>query len=168
MPDEKSPSPQPDHGKVVLNWQFPEFPSYKRSQVWYISAAIVGAILVIWSIATNNYLFAIIIVMLGVIIIAQSRRKPHNVVVEITEDGVVLGNDFYQYRDIKNFYLVYEPPVTKKLFIIFKSSIRPSLPIQLENENPVKVRQALRQYIDEDLDKESEPTTDSLSRLMKI
>ncbi|MFH0952366.1 MAG: hypothetical protein V1838_04225 [Patescibacteria group bacterium] len=157
-----------DHGQILLSWQFPEYPIYNRGKRWLVTISAIGILLIIWSLFTNNFLFAIIVIIVGVILVAQSRRRPHKVTIQITEDGLGVGQSFYQYSDIKNFWFAYDPPLVKKLFIRFKTAIRPSLPIQLENENPVNIRRILKKYIDEDLEQETEPTSDSISRLMKI
>jgi hypothetical protein len=168
MPDKKENQTKIDHGKTLLSWKFPEFLNYQRGKTWYVIATVVGAGLVIWSLATLNYLFAIVVVMVGVIVVAQGRRQPHDVVVQISEDGITVAQSFYRYKDIKSFWIVYDPPLIKKLFIDFKSAVRPTLTIQLENENPVNVRRILTKYIDEDIEKDEEPASDSISRLLKI
>lgn len=165
QPNQATPA---DHGAILQSWHFPEYPSYQRGRRWYLIAIVIGAGLIIWSVATSNFLFGIIIVMTGVIFVTQSRRNAHNVVVQITEDGIVMGQSFYRYADIKNFWIVYEPPHIKKLYLSFKEPLRPLLAILLENENPVNVRRTLRRFLDEDLNEDTEPSSDSISRLLKI
>lgn len=157
-----------DHGAILHSWKFPEYPSYQRGRRWYLTTSIIGAALVIWAIATSNYLFGIIIILVGVIFVAQSRRPAHEVVTQITEDGIVMGQNFYRYADVKNFWIVYEPPHIKKVYFRFKESLRPLLALPLEDENPVNIRRSLRRFIDEDLNEDTEPSADSISRLFKI
>jgi len=46
--------------KNELKWQIPEYPQYHRGKIWYISAAIIGILLLIYAIFTGNFLFTII------------------------------------------------------------------------------------------------------------
>lgn len=169
MADQQEQKNNPnDHGEILHSWKFSEFPNYQRGRRWYLTATIIATVMVVWSLATSNYLFGIIIILTGVIVVAQSRRSPHDVVTQITEDGVVVGQNFYRFADTKNFWIVYDPPHIKKLYLRFKESLRPMLAVPLEDQNPVNIRRTLRRFLDEDLSEDSEPSSDSISRLLKI
>ena len=87
---------------------------------------------------------------------------------KITEDGIVINGKLYEYKVIKNFYIIYEPPEVKTLYFEPKSLLSPRIPIALEDQNPVEIRQILRQYLTEDIDREDEPVSDQTSRLLKL
>ena len=93
---------------------------------------------------------------------------PAQLMVSIFEDGIQAGENFYAYRDLKSFWIIYEPPEVKTLYFDFKSAWRPRLPVPLAEENPVEVRRFLLKYLEEDLSRESEPTSDALSRLLRL
>ncbi|KKU49315.1 MAG: hypothetical protein UX68_C0001G0063, partial [Parcubacteria group bacterium GW2011_GWA2_46_9] len=71
-------------------------------------------------------------------------------------------------KDLKSFWIIYEPPEVKMLYFDFKNAWRPRLPIPLQDENPIEVRRLLLKYLEEDLSRESEPTSDALSRLLRL
>ena len=52
-------------GTPQLEWEVDEYPAHQRSKVWYILAAVVGVALIIYAVATANFLFAVIILMVG-------------------------------------------------------------------------------------------------------
>ena len=124
--------------------------------------------LLIWSLFTLNILFAFIIILFGVILYLQTKRPPVDVKFNIFEDGIEIGAKFYKYKEINNFWLVYEPPQVKNLYLHFKTKIKPVLSIPLEKQNPIRIRKLLLKYVDEDLDKDEESFSEILGRRLKI
>ncbi len=157
-----------DLGKTLAEWQFPEFVKYKRSRSWYITAGIVVALLLIYSAVTANILFAMIIVIASIIFIINQKREPKMVSFKITEEGIVVDETLYEWPEIKNFWIIYEPPKVKNLYFEFKSLLLPRLPIPLQDQDPVKIREILLDHIDEDIDREGEPISDGISRALKL
>jgi hypothetical protein len=158
-----------DHGKVHASWDYSQFSQTKRTLFWYIIMAVIIAGFVIFGILSNNYLFIIIVVILVVIYAMRFRRKPVQLTFQISEDGIVPDpKTFYAWKDIKDFWIIYEPPEIKSLYFGFKSGLRPSLTISLENQNPLTIRKTLLAYIPEDPEKENESFTDGLSRMLKL
>jgi len=164
------PDPTPiHHGRVLLSWSFPEFEKHQRTFGWYTLAMVSGIALLIWAIIERNFLFAIIVLIVATIVYRQTVREPADVLFQISEDGVEIGGQaFYEFRELQNFWIIYEPPEVKKIFFTFRGRLRPDLIIPLMDQNPLTVRQILRQYLPEDLERESEPTTETLGRMLKI
>src|SRR3989344_6604025 len=155
-----------NHGATLHQWTFPEFTRHERSKGWYVTAAlIVGAILV-YCVVTANVLFAVITVV-AYLIILMFHRSSNDVEFSITKSGITVNNRFYQYKELKNFYIIYEPPDVKMLYFEPRSIISPRIPVALEDQDPVAIRETLNRYLTEDLDREDEPTSDQLSRLLK-
>jgi len=169
MPEENNSPNTEDHGETLASWTFEEYKKYKKSVGWYIGAAIVTAGFLIFAIATSNFLFAVFIILVIVIYFMRSRREPTTIKVNITEDGFELGdNTFYTWKDINTFWIIYEPPDVKNLYIDFKATLRPSLSISLEDQNPLRIRKILLDYIEEDIEKENESFSDGMGRMMKL
>ena len=156
-----------NHGQTLFAWVFSEFPQYERSKSWYIWAGIIIGLSLVYSILTLNFLFAIIIVITS-LLVTIFRRTSNEVEFKITEDGILVNKVFYDYDDIKNFFVIYQPPEVKTLFFEPKSVLKPRIPVSLEEQNPVKIREALLEYLDEDLDRENEPTSEQFSRMFKL
>ena len=157
-----------DAGDAYLSWETWEFPPHDRSRRWYIIVSIIGVLLIVYAIFAENYLFAIIVLMMGVILFVNNLRHPDRINVHITNLGVVVGEEFYQYQDLKDFSVVYNPPHAKILYIDFNSVWRPLLAIPLEDVDPNLVRDYLLQYVFENLNREDEGLTDYLSRVYKL
>ncbi len=157
-----------NYGNELIFWNFPEFVTYKRSNRWHITAFIVITLLLLYSVLSYNFLLAVIVVMVIMIILLREKMGPKTIKFSIMEQGVIVGNNFYPFRDIKNFTVIYEPPKVKVLYLEFKSKLKPRLSISLEEENPNEVRRILKEHLAEDLVRNSESVSDALGRWLKI
>lgn len=167
--EEITSSKKNDHGTVFIAWEFPEYTKYFRGRLWYAVAIIIVAALVLYAVISDNYLFLLLIIIFIGIYALEHRRSPRKLTAQLTEDGLVIGKDtFYEWAIIKYFWIIYEPPEVKNVYFDFKSGIRPSISISLENQNPLKIRQILLEYIEEDPEKEKESFSDGLGRVMKM
>lgn len=154
--------------KSVLSWHFPEYIQYERSKGWYIIAGSILIIAVLYTILTGNFLFALFLILFGLIFILQARRSPASVKFDIFESGISIGEKFYDWNDIKNFRIVYKPPETKRLYIDIKNVLLSDFSVPLEDQSPDKVRVFLKKYLKEDLDKSEENIIDRLGRWLKV
>lgn len=151
-----------------MSWEFPSHIKQKRNRRWYTIAGIIGGLSFAFAVITLNFLFAFILIMIVLIMVMQNRQEPSKIICNITEDGIKMADDFFKYDDLKEFWIAYKPPEVKKLYLIFRSSLRPMLIIPLEEQNPLKIRKVLLVYLDENLSQEDETTTEALGRLLKF
>lgn len=156
------------HGKILAEWSVPEYIKYERSIVWYVVAIGFGGFFFIHALVTANFLFAIILFLIGSVVFIHERRHPEMIEFLILETGIVFGNKYFAYKDLVSFWIVYEPPSVKILYFGLSKAMRKELPIHLENQDPVQIRRILLDYLSEDLDNESEATEEALSRLMRL
>ncbi|HNZ86332.1 MAG TPA: hypothetical protein PLD95_01420 [bacterium] len=159
---------QIEKGNTLLSWHFPEFEKPERTMTWYIVLFVGAAILVLWAMIEKNFLFAVIIVMSVIIILLLNRKEPVELNINIMEAGIQIGKKFYMYKEMKNFFVIYEPPQVSMVFIILKNRAKPRISIPLNGQNPVKVRDLLLNFVEEDLDKDDEPGSDYLIRALKL
>ncbi|PIT88425.1 MAG: hypothetical protein COU29_01405 [Candidatus Magasanikbacteria bacterium CG10_big_fil_rev_8_21_14_0_10_36_32] len=155
-------------GDIAFQWIFKEYEKYSRGRGWYVVMILLVAALIIYAIVSNNYLFALIVVLFGIILFLQDMQEPAQMDFAITDSGVVLGTKYYPYSDLENFWIIYNPPETKTLYFKLKSVIKHRLTIPLADINPVEAREYLKQFLMEDLAQEEEPLSDRISRLFKI
>jgi len=156
------------YGKILASWSVPEFDKPKRPLAWYLFFGFIGLGLLIYAIITVNYLFALIIFLIGFIIYLREQNEPELVKFIITEKGIKLGKNFYSYKEIKNFFILYDPPEVKKLYFIFERIFSFRLMVPLKNQNPLKIRKILLQFLLEDLDVEEEPVSESVGRWLRL
>lgn len=158
-----------DFGHTIHHvWDTPEFTKYPHSRTWYMIAAIFLVACIAYALFAENYLFAVILVLIAIVFVFHEIHEPTMTQFGITDQGVVWRGFLFPYKEVHSFWIVYDPPVSKDLYIDFKKTTTPRLIIPLEDEDPVVVRETLRQYIFEDLSKEDEPISVSLGRMLKI
>ncbi len=157
-----------EKGNIWAQWSFPEFVKHQRSIGWWIFSGFLALGLMVWSFISGNFLFAIMIIIVAFIVVFTSKRKSLIVDFQITEDGLKVGSSFYEWKRIKKFWIIYKPPSVKQLYFQLSSILPPSLSIPLEKQNPVKIRQILLNYLEEDLEKDEESFSDFLGRGLKI
>lgn len=155
------------YGDELISWTINEYHAHSRGMWWYIAAAAAGVALLIYAVATHNFLFAFIIIMFGIISVTHSLRPPAQYRFVVQELGVSLGSRFYPWKDIERFWIAYEPPEIKTLYFEF-AGLRPRLPVPLEDADPNEVRKTLREFLAEDTSKTDEPLSDWLARVLKI
>lgn len=164
---DEAPSPE-DVGKTILQWKFPEYEEHERGISWYVVTGVLSVAFLIYAILVSNFLFAIIIVIIDLIILIQVNRKPDRIDFKITDQGLLIGTSFTPYRNIGKFWIIYNPPKVKTLYFNFKSTLKPNITIPLENKNPLRVRETLLQYIEEDLEKEEESNSEQIRKFLKL
>jgi hypothetical protein len=156
-----------DYGEVLFEWDVSEYLAHQRGRLWYGITLGLSLILIIYSICTANFLFALIIIIAIFILFLRSYNPPRQLNFKIREEGVMLGNQFFPYNTIQNFYIVYKPPIVKKIFFSLKSFL-PDLSIELKDINPLIIREKLLEFLREDLEKERETMDDVLEIFLKL
>jgi hypothetical protein len=151
-------------GDILHKWIVKEYEQYDRPKAWYIIIGGLCIALIVFAMITGNFLFALVIILAAIILYMQSRQKAPDVPIGITSLGIIINNRFYSYSECLSFYIIYEPPHIKTLYIDTKSPVRPTLRLPLNDVNPIEIRAALRKVLPEDLEKEEEPASDSFAR----
>ncbi|OGL95790.1 hypothetical protein A2348_00145 [Candidatus Uhrbacteria bacterium RIFOXYB12_FULL_58_10] len=155
-------------GRANVAWEIDEYTRQTRSRNWYLVAGIIGVALIVYSIASANFLFAVIILMIGIITLITDFKQPDRVTVAITPTGLVVGDIAYDFRAVRDFSLAYEPPEVKILYLTFRQFWQPMLAIPLEDTDPNVVRAELLPYCLENLDRTSETLTETIKRVYKL
>lgn len=157
-----------NNASPIKQWSVREYKSYSRTQRWYIVTGIIILILLLLAVWSQNIFAAVGLLLLSVIILVRAYSEPPRLQVSLTEDGIEVGDGFYEFRDLDNFWIVYEPPHVKMLYVEFASRWKPRLPIPLENEDPVEVREILLRFLSESNEREGEPISEAFGRWLKL
>lgn len=157
-----------DHGEVLMEWRFPEHEKKERGPLWYLIGITVLAVTVILCFISGNFLFAVFLILFALIIFLDIKRPTLDVDFKVYEEGLKLGSRFYEWSEINNFSVVYRPPEVKNLYLELDKKLSPEISISLEDQNPVKVREILNDYLEEDLERKDESFFDRISRWLKI
>ncbi len=155
------------HAKPLTEWMIRDI-THERSRNWYIIASVIVVLLLVYSIFTSNFLFALIIIMTVVVYYIQIVRPPEAVPFAIYDDGIEIGHRFIKWKEISKFWILYDPPEVKKIYFAFKSAVRPFLSVPLENQNPIELRKILTKHLQEDLSQEEEPASEQWEKMLKL
>lgn len=161
-------NPQANVGQTAIRWTFREFRNVDRPMSWWVIAGIVAGAMVVYGIATANFLFALIIIMVAFIFVGETRRTPRTLECRITSTGVVVGKKYWRWSEFLNFWIAYHPPTITNLYLVPKNPIDPRITVPLEKTNPIQVREFLLKHTTEDLEREDEPTSEAINRLLRL
>lgn len=158
-----------EYGETIHHvWDVPEYTKYPHSRTWYITAAMFLIGCIVYAIFfEENYLFAFILLLITIIFGFHEMREPGVTQFGITERGVVWRGFLFPYKEVRAFWIIYEPDV-QNLYITFKQPTTPRLTIPLGDEDPVEIRDTLKQYIFEDVNRDEEPLSDTFGRALKF
>lgn len=164
-----------------LQWQAPEYRVPERSKNWYIIAglflffALLSCFFTIesWKIVflglKSNFLFALILLMASALLYINEKKPPLMVNFKIGPEGVNVGQKFYDYSDFKNFCVLYRPKQSiKRLYLEFKNTYKTRISVPLRRMDAATVREFLAQYLEEDFERENEPLSEQLTKLLKL
>jgi hypothetical protein len=169
MPENNNEQNNRVFGEIHEEWVVPEFDKHERSKAWYISASIIAILMMIFAFFTANFLFAVIIIVTALIVILHDGQEPGEIKVKITDNGVVLGRNFYEYDEIKDFSVIHKPQYgIKNLYLNFNNILRHRITIPLNGIKPLQIRKILLQYLPEDMERTDPPISESISRFFKI
>lgn len=158
-----------EYGKVLFQWDFPEFEAHERGTTWYVVAGLLMLGLLVYAIVSANILFAVIIVLVAILLVYIEKREPREMTIKIAEEGVVIENRLFPYEEIKTFWIAYEVPDVHNIYFEFKSLSIPRLSIPYaENINPNQLRSYLLQYVDENQEREGRPVSEVIAKLLKL
>jgi hypothetical protein len=153
----------------IINWKIPEYDSPQKNKRWYIIAIVVILAILTYSVMTANYLFTFIMLIGSIMLFYFDQREAPMIDFILEEEGVVIGTKFYDYDEIKNFSIVYKPKEDiKNIYLTFNNNLRNRIAIPLIDKDPLIVRRYMLQYLDEDLDRNHEPVSESIAKILKL
>ncbi len=155
-------------GTLIFEWEVKEYDEHERSRRWYYIMFGLGVLLIVQAIYTKNYLFAMILVLFGIILYIHEMQAPAEVYFAITETGVIVGRKFYRYSEFTNFWIIYNPPEVKNLYFRLGGVFRQRIQVPLLDFDPRPIREYLNKFLTEDVDQEDEPLSDRMARVFKI
>ena len=100
--------------------------------------------------------------------ILVENNTPDVMNVEITEDGILIWDEFYDYPKIETFAIIYDKNIPLYLRIVVKKASKISLDIPLENGPPAKdIRELVGTYVKE-AEKAGLTFADKLINILKL
>jgi len=155
-------------GEVLFGWEINEYEQHERDKRWYILMGVLSFFLLLYAVLTANYLFALVLVLFGVILFLQDMKEPVRLPFAITETGIILGNRYYSFSELQNFWIIYDPPMVKNLYFSTNNVLKHRLSVPLMDSDPIPIRDYLLEFLEENLEEEEEPLSEKLARNFKL
>jgi len=153
--------------EILMTWKTPAYAHYERGAWWYVILGLSAGGLLVTAFWTDNFLLAVLVIMAAVVLVIQGSVHPSVVDVEIGSAGIRVGENFFAYRSLDNFWIVYDPPL-KSLHLTVPRSLLGMVHVPIDDQDPNQIREHLKKFVREDLTKDSEPILESISRILRI
>ncbi|MFH1533670.1 MAG: hypothetical protein ABID64_01955 [Nitrospirota bacterium] len=152
---------------TVISWTAPEHLRHKRGKIWKVIVAALLIAAIVTGMAHQAWTFSLAIVVFAIVYYLVNREPTKDVEVSISDIGIKVGKRKYPFTRIKSFWLVYEPPYTKSLYVKVDGELVVDISIQLNSQDPSEVREFLIEKIPEK-EGHNQSLTEIFSRLLKI
>jgi len=124
-------------------------------------------VIIVYALITNSILMAITFILIGMLGYIYAEREPRTIQMEINPDGIKVDNYFYEFDDIRSFWIFYEVEEGLKILSLHsKKTFLPYIHIPIGNANPIKIRETLLQYLPEI--KQELSILDRLEKLIRL
>ncbi len=127
-----------------LEWDALEYDEKDRGQDWFWALGVVVGAGSIASILFQNYFFAALLVIAGIMLGFFAIKKPATIHYEINNKGIKARNNIYTFDSIKAFWVRTEPKENQinrpTLFIHSQRFFMPviSIPIEIESADMIR------------------------------
>jgi len=151
-PKEETPTftavPAPETTKRI-EWEAPSF--YYNPQKKYLALIVIAlltgaAAMLFYRIDT---LTAIFLILSSLVLILYTNKKPALSKIIVSHAGVTIDDHSYYYKDLKSFWLDYDPYGPKELSLESRKWYMPYIKVSIENQNPVELRSLMINFIAE-------------------
>lgn len=150
-----------------IKWTAPEFIHYPKSIWWFVAVGGVGATFVSFFAFQKEFLVSLLFLLLTILVLFFSKTRPRTLEIQIDGIGVKINELKLSYQQIKSFWIVYEPPEVKTLNFETTAYLNRFFTLQLQQEDPVRLREFLLKYLPEDLER-GEQFADQIGRKLRF
>ena len=123
--------------------------------------------LIVWGIFSHSTVFSVVVLLLAGVFYLTHKKQPREIDAAITGLGIVFGDEFYPFVDVRKFWILYDPPEVKTLNLLLKKGTVREVQIELQNQDPSEVRAILTGEIEEWSDR-VETLSEVLIRILKL
>lgn len=136
-----------NNDSFIFSWKSLEHNVTKKSNDWFwgmgISMVCICIAIVIW----GNLLFAIFIFISFIILFIFNTKTPRIIEHYITEKGIEIGDNFFKWKELKNFWI----DDNGELLVETTKVFHPRIHLVINNKiNETDLRDFLQQYIKEE------------------
>lgn len=155
------------HGDVHHAFYAPEFLDYERGMVWYAVAGGISLLIIAVGILNQAITFVIAYLLAMAVYFLLHHREARLLEVAITTYGIRIDGEFFPYNEIRNFWVIWDPPYVADLKITVHRRLHPIRTIHIFGQDPEHLRQLLSSHITEATDR-GESHTSTLIRMLRL
>lgn len=132
-----------------ISWEAPSFyfNPQKRYLILIIAALASGGGAMLFF--QKDTLTAIFLLLSSLVLILYSNKRPEISKITIDQTGIEIGDAMYYYKDLKSFWINYDPGSLKELSFESKKWYLPYVKVSIENRNPLIIRSLLINFLPE-------------------
>ena len=132
-----------------ISWEAPSF--YFNPQKRYLSLlitalALAGGAMLFWQ---KDTLTAIFLVLSSLVLILYSNKRPEISRIIVNQKGITVGDTLHYYKDLRSFWIHYDPGSSKELSLESKKWYMPYIKVSIENNNPLDIRSLMINFLPE-------------------
>ncbi|MCD5375034.1 hypothetical protein LR010_01115 [Candidatus Gracilibacteria bacterium] len=132
---------------ILYNWNYEDNKS--RSPLWYIIALSIAIGLIIWGFLTRQYGMSIVVMLVVGFFYFLENNSEDRVAVEVTDLGIKVQGNFYDYSRIGGYSIVYSGENALHLRLLMKKRGISVLNLNVNNVIASDLRSILPNYIEE-------------------
>ena len=145
-----TPVPSVRSSEPTFSWEAPEYEHFEKHPKWYWVMGGILLAIIVYALVTNAILMAITFILIGTLGYVYAEREPRTIEMMINSDGVKVDNYFYEYDDLKSFWIFYEVEHGHKVVSLHsKKTFLPHIHVPIGNANPILIREVLVNYLPE-------------------
>lgn len=131
----------------LFSWSFEN--TKERSILWYIIAFSLAWGLIIFWFLTKQYGMSVVLLLITGIYFFLENNSDDTIAVHITNLGIMIQSNFYDYSRIQSFCFIYDGSNAIYLKLNIKKSWIKSINIRVDNDIVWNIRPILKWYIEE-------------------
>ena len=149
-----------------IEWEAESFEVHRRGWSWYLIAAIILLLVLVYAIYVGRWLLGGVTVMVGVVLYLSGRMSPEKVSCRIDGQGIVVGHQTFAYDQLKTFWIS-TTPTTIKLNLISVGRFTPVISLLLKAGMEEEVRGTLGNRLPESKNRQDD-WVDRINRFLRI
>lgn len=148
LPDEVSLAPE-KRKELEIFWKAPSF--YYNPQKKYLSLTMIALLAGAAALLIFKYdtLTSIFLILSSLVLLLYSKQKPIISKIIVGQSGISVDGNTYYYKDLKSFWIEYNPGGPKELSLESAKWYVPYIKVLLNGQNPVEVRSLIVNFLPE-------------------
>jgi len=132
-----------------ISWEAPSF--YYNPQKRYLSLVIAALMAAAVALLVFKYdtLTSVFLILASLVLLLYGKQKPTISKITVGQSGISVDDIIYYYRDLKSFWIEYNPGGPKELSLESAKWYMPYVKVLLNDQNPVQVRSLVINFLPE-------------------